>query len=96
MGNLGPTTIFEDLIINGSIGGATRVAYVKTTPTGTTVDVYLDTDATGEEANVACSVIPNSGATNLDAATPTLTNGDQIFVVKMNGIWYCANLFHPT
>jgi hypothetical protein len=96
MANLGPTTVFGDLIINGSIGGAVRVAYVKTTPTSTTVDVYLDIDITGEEANVVCSVIPNSGATNLDDATPTLTLGDVIFVVKMNDIWYCVNLFHPT
>lgn len=97
MGSLSSTTVFEDLIINGSIGGATRVAYVKTTPTtGSTVEVYLDTDPTGEEATVTCSVIPNTPATDLQDATPTLADGDQIFVVKMNDIWYCANLFHPT
>jgi hypothetical protein len=97
MGNLGPTTVFGDLIINGSIGGAVRVAYVKATPGAVTaVDVYLDTDITGEEASVECSIIPNTGGTNLNAATPELVLGDQIFVIKMNDIWYCVNLFHPT
>jgi len=97
MGNLGPTTVFGDLIINGSIGGAVRVAYVKTTPTtGSTVAVFLDNDATGEEATVTCSIIPNTGGTDLQDATPTLEDGDQIFVIKMNDIWYCVNLFHPT
>jgi hypothetical protein len=93
MGSLGPTTVFGDLIINGSIGGAVRVAYVKTTPGATNlVDVYLDTDATGEEVTVTCSVLGLS--TNLNEAVPLLTDGAQMFVAKMNGIWYCLNLFH--
>jgi len=94
MADLGPTTIFGDLIINGSIGGAVRVAYVKTTPGAvSTVAVYLDVDATGEEATVTCSITDGSA---LNAATPRLTDGDQIFVGKINDTWYCLSLFYTT
>ena len=94
MADLGPTTIFGDLDINGSIGGAVRVAYVKTTPGAvSTVAVYLDTDATGEEVTVTCSIVDGSA---LNAASPRLTDGDQMFVIKMNGTWYCAHVFFTT
>ncbi len=94
MAELGPTTIFGDLIINGSIGGAIRVAFVKTTPTtGNEVVVYLDVDTTGEEVTVTCSIVDE---TDLDASTPTLTDGDTIFVGKIGGTWYCLSLFYAT
>jgi hypothetical protein len=94
MSNLGPTTIFGDLTINGSIGGAVRVAYVKTTPAAVSVvDVYLDTDTTGEEVQVTCSI---TDGTALNASSPLLTVGDMIFVAKINNIWYCMSLFHTT
>ncbi len=94
MAELGPTTIFGDLTINGSIGGAVRVAYVKTDAgAGLTVDVYLDTDATGEEVTVTCSIVDGAA---LNAATPRLLDGDQLFVIQIGGIWYCASLFYAT
>jgi len=94
MANLGPTTIFGDLTINGSIGGAIRLAYVKTTPASvSTVDVYLDTNDTGEEVQVTCII---TDGTSLNAASPRLTDNDIIFVAKINGTWYCMSLFHTT
>ena len=92
MADLGPTTIFGDLTVNGSIGGAIRIAYVRITPTDSNiVDVYLDTDITGEEVSVTCSITDGN---DLNQAWPHLTTGDQIFVAKIGGTWYCLTVFH--
>ena len=94
MADLGTTTIFGNLDITGSIGGAVRVAYVKTTPEAvSTVDVYLDTDGTGTEVTVTCEIVDGSA---LNAATPRLTDGDSMIVVKIAGTWYCTSLFYAT
>jgi hypothetical protein len=93
MGNLGPTTVFGDLIINGSIGGAVRIAYcAEAAPADTKLDMYLDNDTTGELVEVNCSII---GGGTLDAALPLLADGDLVPVVNLKGIWYAWNLFHP-
>lgn len=96
MANLGPTTIFGDLNITGSIGGAVRLAFVKTTPTGTDddVDVYLDVYDTGEEVNdVICLNVDGGYLVN---ATPTLTQEDPLIVIRIGGAWYCSSLFYAT
>lgn len=94
MADLGPTTIFGDLTINGSIGGAVRVAYADgNAPSGDTVNVFLDTFTTGEAVTVQCSIVDGN---DLDAATPRLADEDQMYVAKIGGVWYCLSLFYAT
>lgn len=95
MANLGPTTVFGDLTINGSIDGAVRVAYCSTdAPHATTMTVYLDTDGTGQA--VTCNFMINDSGAYLDEASPRLYDGDEIMVVKMGGSWYCTTVFAQT
>jgi hypothetical protein len=94
MADLGPTTIYGDLVVNGSIGGAIRVAYVDGAPgAALTVAAFLDTDTTGEPITVTCSIV--DGVT-LNTATPRLGDGDPIYVIKIGGTWYCPSLFYTT
>ncbi|MHC4617204.1 MAG: LamG domain-containing protein [Planctomycetota bacterium] len=75
----------------GAQGGSVRLAYVKTTPGATaTVACYLDTDTTGTEITVTCHIC---GGSALNAAAPRLTDGDEIFVTKLGGTWYCTTVF---
>ncbi len=71
-----------------------RKAYVKTTPAAVeTVDCYLDTDATGIEVTVNCSVI---GGTALNSAVPRLADGEIIFVVRLANDWWCLTTFQAS
>ena len=87
-----------------------RIAYVKTTPTGTTVTCYLDQDATGTEITVYTMVAqqaecPNN-TTNLDDVIPRLIDGDPIAISKMRfyssessalvDYWMCLTTFQPS
>ncbi len=77
-----------------STGATIRKAYVKTTPgAATTVDCYLDTDATGAEITVTCSI---AGGGNLNAAIPRIADGDLIFVTKIGVTWYCVTVFQTS
>lgn len=94
MADLGTTTIFGDLDITGSIGGAMRIAYINgAAPGDNTVDVFLDTDTTGEAVVVTCFIVDGS---DLSSSTPRLSDGDIITVVKIGGTWYCTSLFFTT
>jgi len=94
MADFGPTTINGDIDIRGSIGGAVRKAFVATTPTtGSTFSAFLDTDAIGESITVTCSIVDGS---DLNASTPLLTDGDTVFVAKMQDTWYCLTVFYTT
>jgi len=70
---------------------ASRAAYCKD-PAGaaTTIQAYLDTDGTGEEVTVNCSI---AGGGNLNDAIPRLTNGLLIIVDKIGDSWYCKTVF---
>jgi len=95
MADLGSTTIYGDLTINSSIGGAVRVAYCSAdAPHSTTMNVYLDTDGTGE--SVSCNFMINDNGSYLDEATPRLYDGDEIIVMKIGGSWYCTTMFAQT
>ena len=72
-------------------GGAVRIAYCKTAAhAATSIDCYLDTDGTGTEITVNCSI---SGGGNLNAADPRLADGDVIFVQKFGSDWWCIAPF---
>ena len=78
----------------GEAGTSIRIAYVKTTPgADTTVDCYLDTDVTGEEIEVTCSI---AGLGVLNAALPRISDGDLIFVANISGTWYCLTVFQES
>ena len=69
-------------------------AYVKTTPgVVETVACYLDTDNTGEEITVTCSII---GGSALNSAVPRLADGELIFVSSIGGTWYCLTTFQAS
>lgn len=94
MADLGPTTIYGDLVINGSIDGAIRIAYIDGAPgAGLTIAAFLDTDGTGESITVNCSMVDGVA---LNVATPRLSDGDPICVIKIDGQWYCPSLFYTT
>lgn len=64
--------------IEKSSGSNLRRAFVKTTPGATTtLECFLDIDATGTEVNVECTVY---GGGNLDEAHPTFIDGDPLWV----------------
>lgn len=73
----------EELVISRrrtSGGGVIRNAYCKVAAsTGATIVCYLDTDATGDEITVTCTLI---GTTNLNECFPTLSDG------TMMPVWY--------
>lgn len=68
------------------IGGSeSRRAFVKTTPGATTsVDVYLDNDASSIEVTVSCYIY---GGGNLEDAFPTLTDGMPLWIQNDAGTW---------
>ena len=71
-----------------------RKAYVKTTPGAVaTVVCYLDTDATGPEVTVTCSII---NGTALNSAIPRITDGDEIKVYLDGSTWRCVDAFQTS
>jgi hypothetical protein len=78
-----------------TVGGeAPHYAFCKNdASTGTTITCYLDTDATGEEITVYCSMCR---ASNLNAAVPRLQDGDRISVIKIDGYWRSLQTFIGT
>jgi len=96
MADLGSTTIFGDLTINGSIGGAVRLAYCGADAgAATTIACFLDTDATGESVTVQC-LTGSLGASLLNASVPRLSDGDPMLVIKHNDTWYSATIFEDS
>lgn len=96
MAELGPTTIFGDLVTNGSLGGAIRLAYCKDDAgAATTITCFLDTDGTGEEVTVKC-LTGEGGASLLNASVPRLSDGDPMLVIKHNDIWYATTIFEDS
>lgn len=82
------------LVHGRAVPGVVRLAYVKTTPGAVSaVDCFLDTDATGQEVSVNCSIV-NGGS--LNAAVPRLADGEIIFVVNISGTWWCVTTFHAS
>ncbi len=62
-----------------------RSAYCKTAAgAGTSIVCYLDTDETGIEITVECTI---AGGSNLNSAIPRLTDGLEIPVWRINGVW---------
>jgi len=60
-------------------------AYCKTDAgAATTIVCYLDTDGTGKEITVTCTI---AGSGNLNQAEPHLTDGLEIEVWNDNGTW---------
>lgn len=71
-----------------------RKAYCKAAAgAATTITCYLDTDGTGTEITVNCSI---AGSVNLNAAVPRLADGTLIFVSKIGGAWYCISPFQKS
>jgi hypothetical protein len=69
-----------------SSGQLTHKAFpVADAGTGTTIECYLDTDATGDVITVNCSI---AGGSDLNEAIPKLTDGLLIFVKKFGDDWY--------
>ncbi|KKM21302.1 hypothetical protein LCGC14_1636750, partial [marine sediment metagenome] len=68
-----------------------RLAYCKVAAgASTSIVCYLDTDTTGLEITVECTIIP---AANLNAALPLLAIGSELKVTKINGTWKCVPHF---
>jgi hypothetical protein len=89
--NINMAAIRKKLPRGGSGGGAVHKAFpVADAGAGATIECYLDTDATGEEITVNCSI---AGGTDLNEAIPKLTNGLTIFVRKFGTDWHCVNVF---
>ncbi len=66
--------------------GQTWKAYCKVAAgAAATIVCYLDTDGTGIQITVNCSI---AGGGNLNAAVPRLADGDMIIVSKMGDDWY--------
>ena len=75
-------------------GTLVKKAYCKDAAgAGTTIDAYLDTDGTGTEVTVNCSVV---GGSALNAAIPRLADGTLILVTKISGSWYCNTVFQAS
>lgn len=73
-----------------NIGGP-QTAWVKTTPTGTTVTCYLShTDNTGQEITVTPTII---GGGNLSDAIPKPQDGTPLTVTKVGSTFRCVNIF---
>ncbi len=74
--------------------GGVRVAYCKDDAgAGASITCYLDTDGTGAEVTVNCSIV---NGTALNSAIPRLEDGDWIFVNNIAGTWYCTTIFQTT
>jgi len=70
---------------------ASRKAYCKAAAgAATTIQAYLDTDGTGQEVTVYCSI---AGGGNLNDAIPRLADGTMIIVDKIGDTWYCKTVF---
>ena len=68
-----------------------RLAYCKTDAgAGATIVCYLDTDASGSEITVNCSIM---NGTNLNESLPRLVDGKWIMVTKVGANWYCIAPF---
>ena len=81
----------------GVSSGSSHKAYVKTAPGAvTTVTCFLDTDTTGTEVTVNCSVIGGGGSIKLNSATPRLIDASLIFVEDIDGEWWCTAPFTAT
>jgi len=79
----------------GGGGNNTRRAFCKTAaPAGLSIDAYLDTDGTGQQVNVLCSV---AGGGWLNGAIPLLTDGLEIAVfsklISGTTYWFCCTTF---
>lgn len=69
-----------------------RLAYCKNDAgAASTIVCYLDTDTTGAEITVTCSI---AGGGNLNAAVPRLTDGLRIVVIKVGLTWHCVTTFN--
>ena len=94
-------SIFTDYIVvrqasnvSSSSNESIHKAYCKTDAgAATTIVAYLDTDTTGDEITVNCSI---AGGGNLNAAIPRLANGTLIFVIEIDSTWYCTTVFQAT
>lgn len=89
----------ERVAKNGSGGGEGGIhkAYVKDPPGAvTTLTCFLDTDTTGTEVTVNCSVIGGGGSIKLNSATPRLIDASLIFVADVDGDWWCVAPFTAT
>ncbi len=76
------------------LANSVRKAYCKTAAgAATTIVAFLDTDTTGTEITVACSI---AGGGNLNSAIPRLTDGRLIFVTNLSETWYCTTVFQAT
>jgi len=84
----------QRLIAHGGTSGGSlqvRKAYVKTTPGAvSTVACYLDTDNSSTEITVTCRM---EGGTALNAAIPSLADGDWFWVVNDSGTWRSVETF---
>lgn len=75
--------------IDGDCG--VRKAYCKSAAGfSSTITCYLDTNITGEEIIVNCSIM---NGTALSEAIPRLAIGSLIFIAKIGSDWYCVSLF---
>ncbi|MCK4959192.1 MAG: hypothetical protein KAT00_07320, partial [Planctomycetes bacterium] len=91
---LGRSPVRVEQATPGSGGGGVRMAYVKTTPGAvSTVDCYLDTDGTGDEVTVTCSI---AGGSQLNSAIPRIADGDLIYIAEIDGSWVCLTTFQTT
>ena len=69
----------------GRHNSGVRSAFCKTAAgEGTTIDAYLDTNITGDEITVNCII---AGGTDLNNAVPRLTQGFEIPVWQIGGVW---------
>jgi len=72
-----------------------HIAYCKNDAgSGSTTICYLDTDGTGEEITVYCSIA--QGGLDLNEAEPRLINGNWMLVEKIGDYWRCPSIFQPT
>jgi hypothetical protein len=69
------------------ISNLIRLAYCKAgAGSGSTIVCYLDTDGTGKEITVYCTIC---GGSALNSAFPRLSDGTPIPVWNHNGTWRC-------
>jgi len=75
----------------GAHGAGLRNAYCKNDAgAGSTIVCYLDTDGTGTEITVNCSI---SNGSNLNTASRRLADGDRLAVYKVGDNWYTPEGF---
>ena len=68
-----------------------HLAYCKVAAgASTSIVCYLDTDTTGPEITVECTVSPPA---NLDGALPLLADGSELKVAKIGNTWKCIAHF---